>query len=273
MNRYTWRTGLREAAMVVTALIFLVPVWVLVNIALRGPDDHSPAMFPTMEPTLENLRAAWTRGDLGNAIVNSVVVTAVSVLFIVALAALASYPLARVSRGWARTLFFLFLVGLLLPFQLALIPLYTTIRDLGLLGTLPSLILFNIGRELPLAIFLYTTFLRAIPGDYEEAAVLDGAGRLATFVRVLFPLLAPVTGSVIVLTGVFVYNDFFTPLLYLSGSANQTATVALSTFVGQYRSEWNVVFSGLIISSAPILVLYFILQRTVIKGFGGGLKG
>jgi raffinose/stachyose/melibiose transport system permease protein len=126
---------------------------------------------------------------------------------------------------------------------------------------------------MPFSIFLYTAFLRNIPKEYEEAAEIDGAGRVRTFAYIVLPLLRPVTGTVIILTGVFVYNDFFTPLLYLSGSGSQTTTVALSGFVGEYRSYWNLVFAGLIMSSAPILILFFTMQKTVIKGFGGGLKG
>jgi raffinose/stachyose/melibiose transport system permease protein len=85
--------------------------------------------------------------------------------------------------------------------------------------------------------------------------------------------LRPVTGTVIILTGVFVYNDFFTPLLYLSGTGNQTTTVALAQFVQEYRSYWNLVFAGLIMASTPILIVFFAMQKSVIKGFGGGLKG
>ena len=144
---------------------------------------------------------------------------------------------------------------------------------MNLLGTLPSLIIFYIGREMPIAIFLYTAFLRNIPREYEEAAAIDGAGNVKTFTNVVLPLLRPVTGTVIILTGVFVYNDFFTPLLYLSGTGNQTTTVALAQFVQEYRSYWNLVFAGLIMASTPILIVFFAMQKSVIKGFGGGLKG
>ena len=273
MNRYTWRTLCLELSLILGAAIFLFPVYILINLAIREITELTNVYTPTQDPTLENFKLAWSEGGLFDAIVNSSLLTIFSVFFIVLFAAFASYPLARLTARWSKVTFFLIVGGLLLPYQLALIPLYTTMRDLNLLGTLQSLIIFYIGREMPIAVFLYTAFLRSIPKEYEEAAAIDGAGPVKTFVSVVFPLLRPVTGTVIILTGVFVYNDFFTPLLYLSGTGNQTTTVALTTFVGEYRSQWNLVFAGLIMSSAPILLIFFAMQRTVIRGFGGGLKG
>jgi raffinose/stachyose/melibiose transport system permease protein len=273
MRRYTGKTLVLEIVMISAALVFFFPAYILINIAFKSSHDATPDYLPTAVPTLENLVRVWNDGVITSALVNSLIVTGVSVAVLVTIAALASYPLARVTRAWSRAMFFFFLLGLLLPFQLGLIPLYTTVRDLNLLGSLLSVIIFNIGIHLPFAVFLYTTFLRGIPEEYEEAAAIDGASRFTTFHQIIFPLLRPVTGSVIILSVVFVYNDFFTPLLYLSGSGNQTAPVALSSYVGQFASDWNSVFAGLVVSSLPVLVAYFIMQRSVIKGFGGGLKG
>jgi len=272
-HRYTWRTGVLELVMIVVALIFFVPAYVLINLSFRASNDPAgPLALPTTF-TLKNYGDAWVQGHLGNALGNSAVITIVSVFVLVLCSALAAYPLARVTRRWSRIAFFTFLVGLLLPFQLALIPLYTTMRDLGLLGTVWSLILFYIGLQMPFSIFLYTGFLRALPAEYEEAAAIDGASPFETFWRVVFPLLRPVTGTVVILNVIVVWNDFLTPLLYLSGSGTQTVPVAVYSFVGQYVSQWNLVFAGLVISIAPILIVYFVLQKTVIQGFASGLKG
>ena len=103
--------------------------------------------------------------------------------------------------------------------------------------------------------------------------MIDGAGALRAFFQVVFPLVRPVTLTVVILDAVFVWNDFFTPLLYLSGSASQTIPVAIFAFVGQYTSDWNLVFAGLVIAILPILIVYFLMQRYIISGFAGGLKG
>ncbi|WP_255271924.1 carbohydrate ABC transporter permease [Actinomadura madurae] len=143
----------------------------------------------------------------------------------------------------------------------------------ALLGTLWSLVLFYSGLQVPFAVFLYAGFLRVLPREYEEAALIDGGGPLQVFWRVVFPLLRPVTGTVVILNAIFVWNDFLTPFLYLSGSDQQTIPVAVYGFIGQYVSQWNLVFAGLVIAVLPILIAYFVMQRHIIKGFAGGLKG
>ena len=273
MNRYTALTFLREVVMVAVAAVMVFPLYVLVNLSLRDPRDGSSVIAPTTSPTLGNYADAWQKAGLGGAVVNSVVVTALSVLFIVVVSAMAAYPLARVTARWSRWFFLLVMLGLLLPFQLSLLPLYQTIRDLNLLGTLWSLIIFYSGLQIPFATFLYVGFLRAVPRDYEEAALIDGGTPFQVFWRVVFPLLRPITGTVIILNAIFIWNDFLTPFLYLSGGDQQTIPVAVFGFLGQYVSQWNLVFAGLVLAMLPILAVYFVMQRHIIKGFAGGLKG
>ncbi|AQX17018.1 MULTISPECIES: carbohydrate ABC transporter permease [Tessaracoccus] len=273
MHRYTLRSALRELALVALATVFLVPLFALVNVALKPLGSQTTALQLEFPPTIANLIAAWNQGALGGAIANSFIVALLSVFGVVVVAAFASYPLARTARGWSRLTFYGFLAGLLIPSQLGMLPLYTTMRDLGLLGSLWALVLINIGSQLPFSIFLYTTFLRELPIDYEEAALVDGCGPGRTFVSVVFPLLRAVTGTIVVLNAVGVWNEFFIPLLYLSGSGNTTAPVAIYNFVGQYVSQWPLVFAALVITIIPILVLYFLLQKHIIRGFAGGLKG
>ena len=273
MNRYRRRTFGLELAMVAVALVIGFPVYVLVNLAVRAPSDTSSPIRPTTSPTLDNFTQAWQQGALGGALVNSVLVTVGSVVIVVAVSSLAAYPLARVAARWSRGLFLLVMLGLVLPFQLAALPLYQTMRDLGLLGTPWSLILFYSGLLVPFTTFLYVGFLRALPRDFEDAALIDGCTPLAAFRRVVFPMLKPVTVTALVLDAVAVWNDFFTPLLYLSGSAQQTMPVAISGFVGQFITDWNLIFAALVISILPVLAVYFALQRSIINGFAGGLKG
>jgi raffinose/stachyose/melibiose transport system permease protein len=271
--RYRARTFGLELVMIAVAAIVGFPVYVLVNLAVRAPSDASSPIRPTTAPTLDNFGQAWERGRLGGALANSVVVTAVSVVIVLAVSALAAYPLARVTARWSRGTFLLIMLGLLLPFQLAALPLYQTMRDLGLLGTPWALVLFYSGLQVPFTVFLYVGFLRALPRDFEDAALIDGCTPLQGFRFVVFPMLKPVTVTALVLNAVFVWNDFFTPLLYLSGSARQTMPVAIAGFVGQYVSDWNLIFAALVISIVPILAVYFALQRSIINGFAGGLRG
>jgi raffinose/stachyose/melibiose transport system permease protein len=273
MTRYRARTFALELVMIAVAIAVGFPVYVLVNLAVRAPSDSSSPLRPTTAPTFDNFSQAWEKGRLGGALANSVVVTSVSVVIVLVVSALAAYPLARVTARWSRWTFLLIMLGLLLPFQLAALPLYQTMRDLGLLGTPWALVLFYSGLQVPFTVFLYVGFLRALPRDFEDAALMDGCSPLQGFRFVVFPMLKPVTVTALVLNAVFVWNDFFTPLLYLSGSGQQTVPVAIAGFVGQYVSDWNLIFAALVISIGPILAVYFALQRSIINGFAGGLRG
>ncbi|MBV9538445.1 MAG: carbohydrate ABC transporter permease, partial [Acidisphaera sp.] len=247
----------------------------VVNLALRGSTASDAALSPTRQPTLANFVEAWRTGALGPAMFTTASVVTVSVAALVVIAALASYPLARATTRFSRSVYMLFMLGLLLPYQLVFIPLYQNFSHLGLLGPRApvALVIFYVGHALPFSILLFTSFLRAIPIDYENAASLDGCSRLQAFRHVLFPLLGPVTGTVVILNTIFVWNDFMTPLLYLSGSGNLTLPVAIYSFVGEYSADWPKIFAGLLIGVAPVMCAYVVLQRRIMQGFSGGLTG
>ena len=255
-------------------VVFLIPVYILVNLALRSPDDPTPAILPTLRPTLDNFIGAWNGSPLPGSIITSLIVTSVSCVVVLGLATMAAYPLARSTARLSNGVFYFFLIGLLLPFQLALIPLYIQMRDIGLLGTIWSLVIVYAGVQMPFSIFLITTFIRSsVPTEYEEAGQIDGCSPIQTFWHVVVPLLRPVLGTCLILNAVGIWNDFFTPLIYLAGSDQVTIPMAIYQFVGQYTSNWPLIFASLIISMVPVLALYLIFQRYVIQGFAGGLKG
>ena len=273
---YTWRTALLEAVMIAAAVIFLIPVYILGNLSIRGPAEGArSALLPTQQPTWDNFATAWKAGTLDRAMVTTGTIVFVSVLLLVVLGSLASYPLARMTSAMSRTLYMLFMVGLLLPYQMIFIPLYQSFSALHLLGPRAplALIIFYAGHHLPFTIFLFTSFLRAIPRDYDDAASIDGASRLQTFVYVLFPLLTPIAGTVIILDTIAIWNDLMTPLLYLSGGRSLTLPVAIYSFVGEYAADWPTIFAGLVISMIPVLAAYAFLQNRIMQGFATGIKG
>jgi raffinose/stachyose/melibiose transport system permease protein len=200
-------------------------------------------------------------------------ITVSSVIALIALGSLAAYFLARRASRLSYSLYILFLVGIILPFQLGMIPLYQLVNDLGLLGTYQGMILFYTGIQLPFTVFLYTGFIRSLPADYTNAALIDGASHLQAFGYVIFPLLRPITGTVLILNAVYIWNDFFTPLLYLGGSGRETVPVRVFAFVNEYTSDYGLVAAGLVLAALPILVVFLLLQRYVIRGFSSGLKG
>lgn len=272
--RYGLKTFALEMLMIVVAVAFLFPVYALVTLSLKDPRQIAASpLAPPTSPTFANFGNAWERASFGSALLNSTVITMASVAVLIGIGSFAAYFIARWQTRLGYGLYVLFLLGIVLPFQLGMIPLFSMVDDVGLLGTYQGMIIFYTGIQLPFTIFLYTGFIRALPSDYADAALIDGANHLRAFTQVVFPLLRPITGTVLILNAVFVWNDFFTPLLYLGGSDHETIPVRIFSFVGQYVSDYGLVFAGLVLAALPILAIFLVLQKYVIKGFSSGLKG
>lgn len=278
MFRYTKLTLLREILLWVAALVFLAPFYFLIIIALK-PDaevfNTSPLAPPTA-PTFDNFINVLTATGNSNVLMgllNSVLITAGSILCLVVLGALTGYVIARSTTRWGKAAFSLFLIAIVLPTQLGTVPLYIGARTLGLTGSIWGMIILYTGMMLPLSIFLYSNFFRGIGTEYEEAATIDGASRTQVFFKIVFPLVGPATGTVAIFVGLIVWNDFFTSLIFLGGSTVQTLPVAMYYYIGSLVSQWNQIFAIVIVSMIPILAFYLFAQKRFIQGFAGGLKG
>lgn len=273
-RRTSWARRILEVVLwVIAATMILVPLWLLVSVAFKtGQDAYTGLALPSPW-YIGNFVTAWTQGGLGRAFVVSILITSVSVVITIAVSALASYPLSRAKGFWIGALFALFMLGIIVPANLGVFPLYANMLHLGLVGTLTAVIVIYIGQTVPLTVFLYTAFLRELPREYEEAARIDGAGWFRTFWSVIFPLMRPVTGTVLVVNGIGIYNDFFVPLLYLNGGNNATVPLALRQFASTYFTNNGVIFAGLLMALLPVIIFYIFLQKRVIAGFAGGLKG
>jgi raffinose/stachyose/melibiose transport system permease protein len=275
--RYTWRSFSRELLLIAGAAVFCVPAYVLGVMSLKTTSETylQPLTFP-LHPRIANYSDAWKQGGatgLGGSAKASAIITVSSVVVLVVLGSLCAYAIARRPSKLGGALYVLFVLGIILPFQLAIIPVYVALRYVHLTGTYLGVILLYTGLLMPFSVFLFTGFIRALPRDYEEAAQVDGAGLLRTYLRVVFPLLLPVTGTVAILAGLFIWNDFFLALIFIYGSKTQTLPLALFSFVGEYVSQWNLIMAAVVISIAPILAFYLFAQRQLIRGFAGGIRG
>ena len=276
MFRYTSRTFGRELLLILVAVAWAIPFYLLVMIALKPSDEIlTNPVSPPSRADFSNFAQAWEGSagvSLGSALLNSLIITIGSVVALVAIGSICAYVVARRGGRVGAGLYGLFVVGIILPFQLGIAPAYSALRQVGLAGTYAGMILLYTGLLMPLTVFLYTGFVRTLPRDYEDAAYVDGATRLQTFLRIIFPLLRPITATVAVLTGVMVWNDFFVQLIFLSGSPLQTIPVAVYSFVGEYVSQWNLIFAAVAVSIVPVLAFYLVAQKQLIQGFTGGIK-
>ena len=276
-TRYTRRTLGRELVLILLGAVYSLPFYLLVAIALETTAQayRTPLAFP-VPPHFDNFAQAWSTGGrngLGHALGSSLVITVSSVAGLIALGSLCAYTIARRTGRLSTVVYLTFVLGIILPFQLAIVPLYVAMRHLGLVGNYLGMIVLNVGLLMPLTVFLYTGFIRSLPRDYEEAARVDGAGLLRPYARVVFPLLRPITGTVAVLLGVIVWNEFFVALIFLSGSRYQTLPVALYSYAGEYVTRWNLIYAGVAISIGPVILFYRFAQHQLIRGFSAGVKG
>lgn len=278
MFRYTKLSALREIGFWLLAVVYLAPFYVLIATALK-PDSEvfsTSALAPPKSPTMQNFTHVLSAGgesDIKVGLANSLFITTGSVIVLVLLGSLTGYVIARNTRRWSRALFYLFLVAIVLPIQLGTVPLYIGARALHLTGSAPGMIVLYGGLLLPLSVFIYAGFFRGLGTDYEEAAVIDGASPGQIFFRIVLPLMAPATGTVAILAGLIIWNDFFTPLIFLGGSDQQTLPVAMYYYIGSLVSQWNQIFAIVILSMIPILAFYLLAQKRFMQGFSGGLKG
>lgn len=228
---------------------------------------------------LDNYAHAWVAARFGEYFLHSAIVTSASVLLIVGLGAMAAYALARFSHPLGRPAFWLFLGGLMIPAQLSIVPLFFEMRSLRLLDSLAGLVLVYTANGLPFSIFILAAFFRSLPRSLREAAVIDGCGEAAAFWRVLLPLAKPGLATVAIFQFIGVWKEYFYAFMLTGGDttgASRTLPLGLAnlSITAQFRSDYGMLFAGLVMVTAPILLVYALLQRRIVKGVAAGaLKG
>jgi len=255
------------------SLVVLIPLWMMVIGSFK---DAREAALPSVAlPSAwhpENYALVFEKGKIAQALANSVLITASSVALTVALAAAAALYLARVTTRSSRLAYNAFSLGLIAP--LSIIPTIRLLQALRINNTYLSVILLFSALNIPFAVFLCAGFVKTVPRELDEAAIIDGCGPLALFTRIILPLLVPVvlTAAVIVFMGV--WNSFIIPLYFLNNSARWTLPLTVYNFFGQYSRDWNLVFADLVITAIPVMLFYLAAQKYIISGLtAGAVKG
>jgi raffinose/stachyose/melibiose transport system permease protein len=273
----TARRAAAEAATLAGAgILFLLPFSFILLTAAKTDAQAAELNFawPTNWPVLENLTSVVTANDyvLLRAYLNSTILTVTSVTVIVVFAAMAGFVLQRRAGMVGSTVNLLVLAGLIIP--PAVVPTIWLLQRLGLFKTMTGLILVEISLGLPLAILLFRAFAAGIPRELDEAAMLDGCTGIRLFFSVIFPLLRPVTITVILTSSVAVFNDFVSPLYFLPGQDNATVQVTLYNFQSRYSTQWNLLFMDVVLITIPPLLAFLFFNRKIVAGMSAGaLKG
>jgi ABC-type glycerol-3-phosphate transport system permease component len=245
----------RHLLLIGASIVILVPIGYMVLASFKSVADFfgNPYSLPT-EWAFDNYTRAWTEAHVSITLPNTIFVTFCSVVGSTFLASLIAYGLSRKERPLAIGLYTFFVAGLLVPVQMIILPLFVVLKQLGLFGTLFALILPYIALGLPLGVLVLTPIAAAVPQDLVHAAQVDGATEWQIYRRVVMPLLKPGLISVAILNGVWMWNEFFIPLIVAFKPEAQTMPVGIVSFIGVYSTEWGLVFASVVISTIPIVV-------------------
>jgi multiple sugar transport system permease protein len=260
-------TVLLYVAVTLGSIIMILPfAWMLLgSVKDLGQLYQIPPNWIPNPFVFQNYVSAWNSVPFSTGYMNSAIVTVTVVVANLLTCSMAAYAFARIEFPFRKTLFMLFLATLMVPEQVTIIPLYIIMRNLGLIDTLFSLIipyaLFN-----AFGVFLLRQFIKGLPIDLEEAAIVDGANRWTIYWRIIMPLIRPALAAFGIFTFLFQWNNFFRPLIFLNSVENYTVPLAINFFRGQYTTDFALLMAGSAISIIPVLVVYIIGQRQIIEG-------
>lgn len=264
-----------QIVMIVIAVLFMAPFYFLLVNSVKSLGDilTNAASWPETW-VWSNYANAWRITRFTEAFGNSLIITIAGILLIALFSAMAAYRMVRSNSLLNRIQFTLFVAAMVVPFQSIMIPLLQVIKGLGINNSIPGLILCYLGLGVPLAIFLLHGFVKSIPLEMEEAALVDGAKPFVVFWRIVIPLLQPMLVTVIILNCLWIWNDYLLPSLVLQSQHLRTIPIATFAFFGQYTKQWDLALPTLVLGITPILLFFLSLQKYIVEGItSGSVKG
>ncbi len=264
------------ASILGTGIFFVVPFIFIFLIASKELTEANALEFswPTDFVLFQNLGEALAARDylMVIAFINSVILTVASVAALVILSAMVAYIWQRRASRWSPVVNGLVLAGLIVP--PAIVPTIWVLQSIGLFKTMPGLIFIEIAYGIPFCVLLFRAFLSGVPRELDEAAVVDGAGPVQIFFRVIFPVLRSVIMTVIILQTVLIYNDFQHPLYFLPGTENATVQLTLLNFQSQFTTQYHLLFATILLVTIPPLIMFIFFNRKIVEGMAAGsVKG
>jgi len=267
------RTGLVHLALSAYTLVALFPVFLTIvnSFKDRASIFREPLMIPTPSTfSLVGYQTVLGQGDFATYFQNSFIVTIVSILLVLLFGAMAAFALSEY-RFRGNTLLGLYMaIGIMIPIRLGTVAILQGMVAAGLVNTLTALILVYTAQGIPLAIFILSEFMRTVSDDLKNAGRIDGLSEYAIFFRLVLPLVRPAMATVAVFTMIPIWNDLWFPLILAPSEATKTVTLGSQIFIGQFVTNWNAVLSALALSIMPVLILYVIFSRQLIRGITSG---
>lgn len=253
------------------AVIMLYPI---IMMALSGFKNNSEIFgHPFALPksfALDNFIVIWNETDVPRYLLNSTIVTVLSVTFLLVMGTMAAYALARYKFRGNIMIYLFFLSGLMLPLRLAIIPLFIQLKYLGLIDSLLGLICIYTAMSLPATVFILTGFLKSLPSELEDSARVDGASEFRIMVQIMVPLITPAMVIAGIYNAVPIWNDFFFPLIFIQSPEWKTLAQGLTSFFGEYSINFGVLYAGLTLAALPLVVIFILQSRRFIAGMTAG---
>ncbi|MGH3662936.1 MAG: carbohydrate ABC transporter permease [Micromonosporaceae bacterium] len=273
LRRLPW--WLAALAIGIGALLFMYPFVWMVSASLKDPlgvFTSGLSLIPE-NPVWENYQRAWTDAQFGQYLLNTVIVTVATVFIVVMRCAMAGYVIGRMRFRGKGTVIVVLVATLFVPTGYTIIPVVEISMRLGLLNSLTGMVIALSGSAHVAAVLLYAGYFRQVPRELEEAAIVDGAGFLSVFFRIMLPLATPVTATATLLTFLATWNAFFLPLVFtFSKPELRTLSVGMLAFVGENSVDWSGMAAAAVISLLPVVILFMLLQRYFVEGIAGAVK-
>lgn len=255
--------------------LFPVGLVILNSFKNRRGIFGDPLALPTEKSfSLEGYQTVLNEGAFGNYFTNSLFVTIMALALILLLGAMAAHALAEYRFRFNTLLSIFFILGIMVPIRLGTVAILRLVVDLHLINTLWALILVYTAQGIPVAVFILTEFMRSLSGDIKDSARVDGLSEYRIFFEIVLPLIRPVLATVAVFSMIPIWNDLWFPLILAPGDETKTVTLGVQQFIGQFTVNWSAVLSALTLAIVPVLVLYALFSRQLIRGItSGAVKG
>ncbi len=266
-----FETWLMHIFLVGTALAVLYPIFMMVMSGFKTNAEIFGAPFALPNSfNLDNYAVIWNTTDVPRYLLNSTIVTVISVIVLLVTGTMAAYAISRYKFRGSIMVSLFFLAGLMLPLRLAIIPLFVQLKAMGLVDNLFGLIFIYTAMSLPSTVFILTGFLRSLPSELEDSARVDGASELRIMVQIMVPLITPAMVIAGIYNAVPIWNDFFFPLIFIQTPENKTLAQGLTSFFGEYSVNFGVLYAGLTLAALPVVAVFIMQSKRFIAGMTAG---
>lgn len=274
-KKINWHIAIVYIVLTLYTLYTLYPIFLMMVTSLKNNLEimKNPAGLP-QEWVFDGFITLFQKENFGRYFLNSIFVTGTSVVILLVVTIMLAYVLARYKSRLSNFLYYFFLVGMMVPLRLGLLSLNDLLYKMGLIDNLWGLVLINVAMNIPYSMFLMAGYIKMIPVSLEESAFIDGASTWTILWKIVVPLIKPCIATTLIYNLVPIWNDAFFPLVFISTKENRTLMQAVMLFFGQYSTNWNLVFSALSLAAIPVIIVYIICSKYLIRGMmAGAVKG